>query len=275
MFADFVGARLGIQPVGLGEALDAHAAHGVAIGVVIGDVRPVAVIGFEEDDVGFNLDGGAHGLGERVGGFHRDVDAALVVLRVGIEDYRDLGQTVDGPAVGLFEASGQFHGDDLRTFFEQGMAQGGGKLQPSRHHGKVSEATAAQAAGVRSERHSAWLLRRAPGAATSAGHLRATRRAGLGLLELHREAGDVDAVADRVALVGGVGLLQEIGDVVEDLLFAEGQVLFEDGVLFVALGGNPPGSAAGGGSGCTREGRTWKRRRSWWPPAGTGGGPGS
>src|SRR6267378_3182630 len=55
-------------------------------------------------------------------------------------------------------------------------------------------------------------------------------------LELHGKARDVDAVADRVAFVGGVSLLQEIGDVVENVLFAEGQVLFQNRVFFVALG---------------------------------------
>src|ERR1700722_16745145 len=41
----------------------------------------------------------------------------------------------------------------------------------------------------------------------------------LGLLrQLHGEAGDVDAVAGGVAFVRGVGLLQKIGDVIQDVV---------------------------------------------------------
>ena len=54
-------------------------------------------------------------------------------------------------------------------------------------------------------------------------------------LQLHGETRDIDAVADGVALVGGVRLLQEIGDVIQDLLVAERQVLLQDRVLLVAL----------------------------------------
>src|SRR5579862_2013025 len=49
-------------------------------------------------------------------------------------------------------------------------------------------------------------------------------------------AGDIDAVANRVSLVGGMGALEKSGDVFEDAVFSEGQVLFEDEKLLVLFG---------------------------------------
>src|SRR5436309_12053971 len=47
---------------------------------------------------------------------------------------------------------------------------------------------------------------------------------------------DVDAVARRVALVGGVRHLEKIGDVLQDSLLREREVLLQNLVLFLALG---------------------------------------
>lgn len=55
-------------------------------------------------------------------------------------------------------------------------------------------------------------------------------------LQLDGITGDVDAVADAVALIGGVGLLKEIGDVLQDAVLGEGQVLFEDLEFLVLFG---------------------------------------
>src|SRR5574340_420144 len=55
------------------------------------------------------------------------------------------------------------------------------------------------------------------------------------VFQLEGEARDVDAVAHRIALVGGVGLLQEIGHVVKNAVVGERQVLAQDVVLLVPL----------------------------------------
>src|SRR5579884_880686 len=57
----------------------------------------------------------------------------------------------------------------------------------------------------------------------------------VGAQQLGGKARDVDAVAHRVALLAGMRLLQKIGDVVQDLLVAEGQVFLENRVLLVPL----------------------------------------
>ena len=54
-------------------------------------------------------------------------------------------------------------------------------------------------------------------------------------LELDREARDVDAVAGGISLIGRVGLLEKIGDVRQNAIFGEGQILLQDVVLLVAL----------------------------------------
>src|SRR5262249_10875266 len=54
-------------------------------------------------------------------------------------------------------------------------------------------------------------------------------------LQLDGESRDVDAVPHGVALVGSVGHLEEIGDVVENALLGEGQVLAKDVQLLVPL----------------------------------------
>ena len=53
------------------------------------------------------------------------------------------------------------------------------------------------------------------------------------LAQLHGEARDVDAVARGVALVGGVRLLEKIGDVVQNMFVAEGQIFVQDREFFV------------------------------------------
>src|SRR5579871_4525268 len=55
-------------------------------------------------------------------------------------------------------------------------------------------------------------------------------------LQLDGETGYVDAVANRVSLVGGVRHLQEIGHVSQNSLLGERKILFENVVLFVAFG---------------------------------------
>src|SRR6202451_2746267 len=55
-------------------------------------------------------------------------------------------------------------------------------------------------------------------------------------LKLHHKTRDVDAIANRVGLVGGMRLLQKLSHIIEDLLFAERHVFLENRVLFVALG---------------------------------------
>src|SRR5207249_3181199 len=54
--------------------------------------------------------------------------------------------------------------------------------------------------------------------------------------ELDGEASDVDSIPRRVALVGGVRALEEIGDVIQNVILGERQILLENLVLFVALG---------------------------------------
>ena len=56
------------------------------------------------------------------------------------------------------------------------------------------------------------------------------------VLQLHREARDVDAVAHGVALVRAVRFLEKIGDVLEDLFLTERQIFLEDLIFLVALG---------------------------------------
>src|SRR5512135_1420433 len=53
--------------------------------------------------------------------------------------------------------------------------------------------------------------------------------------ELHGEPRDIDSVACGVAFVRGVRPLQEIGDVAQDLVVAEGKVLVQDGQFLIAL----------------------------------------
>src|SRR5215475_6960710 len=47
-------------------------------------------------------------------------------------------------------------------------------------------------------------------------------------LQFDGETSDVDAVTHRVALIGGVRELQKVGDVVQDTLFGEGEILLEN-----------------------------------------------
>src|SRR4029077_9805263 len=54
--------------------------------------------------------------------------------------------------------------------------------------------------------------------------------------KLNGEAPDVDAVPRGIALIGGMRPLQEIGDVIQNAIFGERQVLLEDEILFVAVG---------------------------------------
>src|SRR5579862_514642 len=53
--------------------------------------------------------------------------------------------------------------------------------------------------------------------------------------QLDRKAANVDAVAHRVALVGGVSLLQEIGDVIQNAVLGERQIFLEDLEFLIAL----------------------------------------
>jgi len=102
--------------------------------------------------------------------------------------------------------------------------------------------------------------------------LRLMRPLGGQALQLDGETADVDAVANRESLVGGVGQLQKIRHVIQDAFFGEGKVLFQNVVLLVAFGkvdedlGLEPGVYVLG------QLRRWRRRRSWWRPAGNGDG---
>src|SRR5262245_37812693 len=54
--------------------------------------------------------------------------------------------------------------------------------------------------------------------------------------QLYGKSADVDAVADSVALVGAVSALQKLGDVIQNPVLGEWQILAQDVVLLVALG---------------------------------------
>jgi hypothetical protein len=54
--------------------------------------------------------------------------------------------------------------------------------------------------------------------------------------QLDRIASNVDSVPRGIALVGGVRPLQEVGHVIQNAVFSEGQVFLENLVLFVVLG---------------------------------------
>ena len=149
---------------------------------------------------------------------------------VRVEDQRHLRQARDGAHPGLLQGGRQFQGDHLRPFAQDRLAHFDGELQAARHHRKVGEAAALQAAGDQEVGRSI-----SPGIAQGflSQHLDDGDFERLGLvgplggqaLQLDGEAGHVDAVAHGVALVGGVRHLQEIRHVVQDALFGEGQVL--------------------------------------------------
>ena len=86
----------------------------VAVGVLIGQMRPLAGIGIGKHDLRANLAARADGLGERIGRLDGHVNRAVFLLLVVVQDHRHLRQPLDRAQVGIAQRSGELDGDDLR-----------------------------------------------------------------------------------------------------------------------------------------------------------------
>ena len=72
-----IGARLGVDAVGLDIAGEADVAHRVRVRISVLEMGTMAGIGVGEDDLRADFEAGADGLGERVGGLDGDVDGLI------------------------------------------------------------------------------------------------------------------------------------------------------------------------------------------------------
>ena len=175
MARQFFGARLRIDAVGLDVARQANVAHGVGIGIGVGEVGTMAGIGIGEDDFGADLEAGADGLGERVGGLDGDVDGAIVAgVFIGVKDDGDFGEARNGAHPGGLERGGQLQGDHLGAVAQNGGAHFEGEFQASGDHRKIGESAAREAARIRNRKvdfsgHSVRLPLPAPGRRRSPG----------------------------------------------------------------------------------------------------------
>ncbi len=164
-----VGARLGVDAVGLDIACEADVAHGIGVGIGVLEMGAMAGIRVGKDDLRADFEAGADGLGERVGGLDGDVDGLIFAgVLVRVDDDGDFGQARNGAHPGGLQGSRQFEGDDLGPGAQDGRTHFDGKFQPPGDDGKVGEAAARQAARIRNRKvdfsgHSVRLPLPAPG----------------------------------------------------------------------------------------------------------------
>jgi len=113
-------------------------------------MRTILRVGFEENDLGADLFGGAQSFGERIGRFHGHVYRAIVFGVFcggrGTQNHRHFRKAVQSAAVGRLEETRQLHRDDLRFFGQQEPAQCYGELDASRNDGEITHSPALQAA---------------------------------------------------------------------------------------------------------------------------------
>ena len=111
-------------------------------------MRPIHLVGLDEDDLGIDFKAGAHGFGKRVARLDGHVDAAFIVGGIGEYNHRHFGQPRERLQVGVFERTGQFHRDNARTLAKNQAAQLGRELDAPGHHGEIREVTARETRGV-------------------------------------------------------------------------------------------------------------------------------
>jgi hypothetical protein len=132
-----------MDAIGFDVLLQPDVPQRIRVRVTVRQVGTIPEIGIDEKNLRADLEGAADGLGERVGGFHRHVDASIVVGGIGIYEDGNLGEAANGPEIIRFEARGQFDGDHLRAFREDSAPHLERKLHPSWDHGQVMQITAA------------------------------------------------------------------------------------------------------------------------------------
>ena len=165
----FVRARLRIDAVGLDITCEADMAHRVRVGIGVLEVGTMAGIRVGKDDLRADLEAGADGLGERVGGLDRDVDGLIFAgVLVRVDDDGDFGEARNRAHPGGLQRDGQFQGDDFGAVAQDGRAHFDGEFQAPGDHRKIREAAARQAARIRNRKvdfsgHSVKLPLPAPG----------------------------------------------------------------------------------------------------------------
>ncbi len=145
---DLFIAFLRIDAIGLDVLVHADVANGIRIGINVGKVRPLARVGLDKNHFGVHFEAGADGFGERIARLHGHVNAALFVLRIGIQNHRHLRQSREGLQVGVFERAGQLHGNQARTIAKDRLAEFDGELEPAGNDREIGEVAAPKAGGV-------------------------------------------------------------------------------------------------------------------------------
>ena len=164
-----IGARLGVDAVGLDIAGEADVAHRVRVRIGVLEMGTMAGVGVGKDDLRADLEAGADGLGERVGGLDGDVDGLIFAgVLVRVDDDGDFRKARNGAHPGGLQGGGQFEGDDLGAVAQDGRTHLDGEFQAPGDDGKVGEAAARQAARIRNRKvdfsgHSVRLPLPAPG----------------------------------------------------------------------------------------------------------------
>ena len=129
----FVRARLRVDAVRLDITREADVPHRVRVGIGILEVRTVARIRVDEDNLRACLEARADGLGERVGWLDRDIDCLILARTlIRIDDDGDFGEARNRAQPGGLERDGQFQGDHIGAVAQDGSAYFDGEFQASR-----------------------------------------------------------------------------------------------------------------------------------------------
>jgi hypothetical protein len=112
-------------------------------------MRTLTHIRFHKDQFSSCFPGRACGFRERIGGLHRDVDAAVRVVLIGVDDDGHLRETIDRPVVVRLEPSRQLYGDDGRTLLQNLPPHLEGELDPARNHREIGIVAASEIVKIR------------------------------------------------------------------------------------------------------------------------------
>ena len=149
-------AGLRVDAIGLDIFAQSDIVDGIRIGIDIGQMRPVARIWFDENDLGICFERGARGLCERIARFHWHIDCAIVVFWIRIKDYRHLRQARQRLQVDIFERAWQLYRHNLGPIAQNCAAHFGGEFKAAGNYREISEITPAQAGKiVRAGEHTA------------------------------------------------------------------------------------------------------------------------
>ena len=148
MRGDFLVACLRINAIGFDVFVQADVADRIRIGIGVGKMRPVARIGLDENHLGVYFKGGAHGFGERIARLHGHIDAALVVLWIGIKNHRHLRQAAPGLAGRRLRATRAARRRRCGPLAQDGPPHFDGEFEPARNYREIGEIPAPQAGGI-------------------------------------------------------------------------------------------------------------------------------